>query len=63
MRVDRSIDFSSLAELGALPYPSVAVWSGSIVIAREGEYAFSISADDTDGSASMAAMSSPMSVS
>jgi len=45
-RVDKTIDFDSIDELGALPYPSCVVWSGKIVIPITGLYHFSIDVDD-----------------
>ena len=34
------------AEMGALPFPSVIIWSGRLVVPRTGTYRFSIDADD-----------------
>ncbi|MGH7778384.1 MAG: PA14 domain-containing protein [Candidatus Binataceae bacterium] len=46
VRVDPAIDFDSVTELGAMPFPSVALWTGSILAPRGGIYRFVIDADD-----------------
>jgi len=46
VRVDPAIDFHSVTELGAMPFPSVAVWTGYLVAPRSGLYRFNIDADD-----------------
>jgi PA14 domain len=46
VRVDRTIDFHTLAQLGALPYPSCVLWSGSIYAPTSGTYRFVVAADD-----------------
>lgn len=45
-RVDRTIDFPSIEELGALPYPSFVVWTGRILAPSTGLYHFAIDVDD-----------------
>lgn len=46
VRIDPQIDFDSVAELGAMPFPSVAQWTGEIIAPRTGVYRFAIDADD-----------------
>jgi hypothetical protein len=46
VRVDPDIDFHSVTELGAMPFPSVAVWTGYLIVPRAGLYYFNIDADD-----------------
>ncbi|MHB8384118.1 MAG: PA14 domain-containing protein [Candidatus Binataceae bacterium] len=46
VRIDPLIDFDSVTALGAMPFPSVAIWTGEIVTPRTGTYRFSIDADD-----------------
>jgi len=45
-RVDRTISFDNLEQLGALPYPSNVVWTGRIVAPATGSYQFMIDVDD-----------------
>ncbi len=45
-RVDRQIDFDDIASMGAVPFPSVAVWSGELLVPRTGIYDFQIEVDD-----------------
>ena len=47
VRIDREIDFDNIAEMGAVPFPSVAVWTGSLVVPRSGLYGFVIEMDDS----------------
>jgi hypothetical protein len=47
VRVDATIDFNNVAELGAMPYPSSVLWSGALIAPRDGLYGFDIVADDT----------------
>jgi hypothetical protein len=47
VRVDAEIDFSNVAELGALPFPSTTIWTGWLQVARAGLYHFAVDADDT----------------
>jgi len=46
-RVDRELDFGSVAELGALPAPSRIVWSGTLLAPISGRYRFAINVDDS----------------
>jgi hypothetical protein len=46
VRVDREISFNNVAEMGAMPFPSVAVWSGRLIVPQTGLYRFMVSADD-----------------
>jgi hypothetical protein len=46
VRIDRQLDFGSIADLGALPYPSYTVWTGEISIPRNGLYTFRQIVDD-----------------
>jgi hypothetical protein len=45
-RIDSVIDFESVAQMGSLPAPSRAIWTGAIHIEKEGVYKFMIEADD-----------------
>jgi hypothetical protein len=45
-RVDPTITFASIEELGALPYPSFVVWTGRILAPATGLYHFAIDVDD-----------------
>jgi hypothetical protein len=46
IRIDPRIDFENVAELGALPFPSVVIWQGSLIASKTGLYRFAISVDD-----------------
>jgi hypothetical protein len=46
VRIDRELSFDNIAQMGALPFPSVVIWSGSLLVPRAGVYRFSIDADD-----------------
>jgi hypothetical protein len=46
VRVDQTIDFDSVVQLGALPTPSSVIWTGNIAISMPGMYRFAIIADD-----------------
>ncbi len=46
-RIDKEINFDNLAELGALPPPSVVVWTGEILAPAAGLYRFTIEVDDS----------------
>lgn len=46
VRIDPAIDFHDVTELGAMPFPSVAIWTGEIIVPRTGSYLFGIDADD-----------------
>ncbi len=47
VRVDRQLDFANIAEMGATPFPSCDVWTGSLVTPVAGEYAFALDVDDS----------------
>ena len=47
VRVDQNIDFDNVAELGATPFASSVVWTGTLIAPQSGLYKFSITADDT----------------
>lgn len=47
IRVDGDINFDNVAELGAMPFASTVVWSGTLIAPRSGLYRFTIEADDT----------------
>ncbi|MFZ0657409.1 MAG: PA14 domain-containing protein [Candidatus Binataceae bacterium] len=46
VRIDPQIDFDSVTELGAMPFPSVALWTGELISPTTGTYRFSIDVDD-----------------
>lgn len=46
-RIDKEINFDNLAQLGALPPPSVVVWTGEILAPASGLYRFTIEVDDS----------------
>jgi hypothetical protein len=46
VRIDRELSFDNIAQMGALPFPSVVIWSGRLIVPRGGIYRFSIDADD-----------------
>ena len=46
VRVDKTINFPDIEELGALPYPSSVVWTGRIIAPSTGLYHFAINVDD-----------------
>ncbi len=47
IRVDSNINFDNVAELGATPFASSVVWTGTLLAPRTGLYRFNIVADDT----------------
>lgn len=47
VRVDPMISFDNVAELGAMPFPSTVIWTGTLMAPRTGLYRFTIQADDT----------------
>jgi hypothetical protein len=47
VRIDRQIDFDDITAMGAVPFPSVAVWSGQLIVPRAGDYEFQIEVDDS----------------
>jgi hypothetical protein len=46
VRVDRVLAFDNIAQMGAMPFPSVTLWSGSLIVPRTGVYKFTVDADD-----------------
>jgi hypothetical protein len=46
VRVDPELNFDDVAQLGALPFPSVVVWRGWIFAPLSGYYRFSMEVDD-----------------
>jgi hypothetical protein len=46
-RIDKESNFDNLAQLGALPPPSLVVWTGQILAAAAGLYRFTIEVDDS----------------
>jgi hypothetical protein len=46
VRIDRELSFDNVAQMGAMPFPSVVIWSGRLMVPRGGVYRFSIDADD-----------------
>ena len=46
VRVDPWISIDNVTEMGAMPFPSVAVWAGRIIVHRSGDYRFVVEADD-----------------
>ncbi|HXW83947.1 MAG TPA: PA14 domain-containing protein, partial [Candidatus Binataceae bacterium] len=46
IRIDPQIDFYSVAELGAFPFPSTIAWTGKLIAPTSGDYTFLIQADD-----------------
>ncbi len=47
VRVDGQLNFQGIGEMGAMPFPSCAVWRGAIIAPRDGDYVFSIDIDDS----------------
>ncbi|HEY6420027.1 MAG TPA: PA14 domain-containing protein [Candidatus Binataceae bacterium] len=47
VRIDPEMNFDDIAQMGAMPFPSVAVWTGSLIVPREGRYGFAIDVDDS----------------
>jgi hypothetical protein len=47
IRVDANIDFNNVAELGAMPFASSVIWTGTLTVPKPGVYGFGIRADDT----------------
>jgi hypothetical protein len=46
VRIDPEISLDNVAEMGAMPFPSVAVWTGELIAPRRGLYRFRVEADD-----------------
>jgi len=47
VRVDRQINFDSIAEMGAMPFPSCDSWRGQLIAPMTGDYQFTIEVDDS----------------
>jgi PA14 domain len=46
VRIDRVISLDNVTAMGAMPFPSVAVWTGRLIVPRGGNYRFVVEADD-----------------
>jgi hypothetical protein len=46
-RIDAQLDFGNVGSLGGLPGPSRVVWTGKLMVPREGMYLFAIQSDDS----------------
>ena len=46
VRIDPSLSFENIAQMGAMPFPSVVIWSGRLIVPQRGMYRFVIDADD-----------------
>jgi hypothetical protein len=47
VRVDPMLSFDTIAEMGAMPFPSCDIWRGRIVAPTTGDYQFMIDVDDS----------------
>ena len=47
VRVDPQLNFDTIAEMGAMPFPSCDIWRGHLLAPKTGEYEFSIDVDDS----------------
>jgi hypothetical protein len=47
VRVDRQMNFDTIAEMGAMPFPSCDSWRGQIIAPKTGDYQFTIDVDDS----------------
>ncbi|HEV2170207.1 MAG TPA: PA14 domain-containing protein [Candidatus Binatus sp.] len=47
VRVDPGLDFDTIAEMGAMPFPSCDIWRGQIIAPTTGDYQFTIDVDDS----------------
>ncbi|HZC45298.1 MAG TPA: PA14 domain-containing protein, partial [Candidatus Acidoferrum sp.] len=47
VRVDRQLNFDTIAEMGAMPFPSCDSWRGQLIAPETGEYQFTIDVDDS----------------
>ncbi len=47
VRIDRTLDFNEIAEMGAMPFPSCDIWRGQLIVPKTGDYEFSIDVDDS----------------
>jgi hypothetical protein len=46
VRIDRELSFDNIAQMGAMPFPSVVIWAGRLIVPQRGIYRFVIDADD-----------------
>jgi PA14 domain len=46
VRIDRVISLDNVTAMGAMPFPSVAIWTGRLIVRRGGNYRFVVDADD-----------------
>ena len=46
VRIDREVNLDNITEMGAMPFPSVALWTGRIIAPVSGQYNFVVDADD-----------------
>jgi hypothetical protein len=47
VRIDRQLDFNTIAEMGAMPFPSCDAWRGQLIVPKSGDYEFIIDVDDS----------------
>ena len=47
VRVDPALDFDTIAEMGAMPFPSCDIWRGRLIAPATGDYQFLIDVDDS----------------
>ena len=47
VRVDPQLDFDTIAEMGAMPFPSCDIWRGQLMAPKTGDYEFTIDVDDS----------------
>lgn len=47
VRVDPTLSFDTIAEMGAMPFPSCDIWRGRIIAPTTGDYQFLIDVDDS----------------
>ncbi|MGC2491741.1 PA14 domain-containing protein [Candidatus Binatus sp.] len=47
VRVDRQLDFDTIAEMGAMPFPSCDIWRGQLLAPKTRDYQFTIDVDDS----------------
>jgi hypothetical protein len=47
VRVDPALDFDTIADMGAMPFPSCDIWRGRIIAPTTGNYQFLIDVDDS----------------
>ena len=46
VRIDPNLSFENIAQMGAMPFPSVVIWTGRLIVPHRGLYRFVIDADD-----------------